>query len=115
MLVTRSGRETATAATDITWTWTYAKPPLPEATCSIDKGVGTVINGQTTSVMINTVTTYTLTCTNSLGTSSRPLVINTGTPEGVALSGKFPYLAPGDIVECEIDGIGRQRQVIGKG
>jgi 2-keto-4-pentenoate hydratase/2-oxohepta-3-ene-1,7-dioic acid hydratase in catechol pathway len=36
-------------------------------------------------------------------------VLNTGTPEGVALSGRFPYLAPGDIVEVEIDGLGRQR------
>ena len=41
-------------------------------------------------------------------------VVNTGTPEGVALSGRFPYLAVGDVVECEIDGLGRQRQVIGK-
>ncbi|GAA5162103.1 MULTISPECIES: fumarylacetoacetate hydrolase family protein [Amycolatopsis] len=38
-------------------------------------------------------------------------VVNTGTPEGVALSGKFPYLRPGDVVELEIDGLGRQRQV----
>ncbi len=38
-------------------------------------------------------------------------VINTGTPQGVALSGRFPYLVPGDIVECEVDGLGRQRQV----
>lgn len=37
-------------------------------------------------------------------------VINTGTPQGVALSGRFPYLAAGDVVECEIDGLGRQRQ-----
>lgn len=37
-------------------------------------------------------------------------VILTGTPEGVALSGRFPYLSPGDIVEIEIDGLGRQRQ-----
>ena len=37
-------------------------------------------------------------------------VINTGTPQGVALSGNFPYLAPGDVVEIEIDGLGRQRQ-----
>ncbi|MFI9639204.1 fumarylacetoacetate hydrolase family protein [Micromonospora sp. NPDC051925] len=36
-------------------------------------------------------------------------VINTGTPEGVALSGRFPYLAPGDVVEVEVDGLGRQR------
>ncbi len=37
-------------------------------------------------------------------------VILTGTPEGVALSGRFPYLAGGDVVELEIDGLGRQRQ-----
>jgi 2-keto-4-pentenoate hydratase/2-oxohepta-3-ene-1,7-dioic acid hydratase in catechol pathway len=37
-------------------------------------------------------------------------VILTGTPQGVALSGRFPYLAPGDVVEVEIDGLGRQRQ-----
>lgn len=37
-------------------------------------------------------------------------VINTGTPEGVALSGRFPYLRPGDVVELEIEGIGRMRQ-----
>ena len=37
-------------------------------------------------------------------------VILTGTPEGVALSGRFPYLAAGDVVEIEIEGLGRQRQ-----
>jgi 2-keto-4-pentenoate hydratase/2-oxohepta-3-ene-1,7-dioic acid hydratase in catechol pathway len=37
-------------------------------------------------------------------------LILTGTPEGVALSGRFPYLQPGDVVELEIDGLGRQRQ-----
>ncbi|MHB1171610.1 MAG: fumarylacetoacetate hydrolase family protein [Lacisediminihabitans sp.] len=37
-------------------------------------------------------------------------LILTGTPEGVALSGRFPYLAAGDVVEIEIDGLGRQRQ-----
>jgi 2,4-didehydro-3-deoxy-L-rhamnonate hydrolase len=36
-------------------------------------------------------------------------VINTGTPQGVALSGRFPYLKAGDVVEMEIDGLGRQR------
>ncbi|MBB2948754.1 2-keto-4-pentenoate hydratase/2-oxohepta-3-ene-1,7-dioic acid hydratase in catechol pathway [Actinoplanes lutulentus] len=39
-------------------------------------------------------------------------LINTGTPEGVALSGRFPYLAAGDVVEIEIDGLGRQRSII---
>lgn len=38
-------------------------------------------------------------------------VILTGTPQGVALSGKFPYLKAGDVVEVEIEGLGRQRQV----
>lgn len=38
-------------------------------------------------------------------------VVLTGTPQGVALSGKYPYLAAGDVVEIEIEGLGRQRQV----
>ncbi|HEY8454082.1 MAG TPA: fumarylacetoacetate hydrolase family protein [Actinopolymorphaceae bacterium] len=37
-------------------------------------------------------------------------LLNTGTPQGVALSGRFPYLRPGDVMELEIDGLGRQRQ-----
>jgi 2-keto-4-pentenoate hydratase/2-oxohepta-3-ene-1,7-dioic acid hydratase in catechol pathway len=37
-------------------------------------------------------------------------VVLTGTPEGVALSGRFPYLSPGDVVRLEIDGLGEQRQ-----
>ncbi|MEN5074544.1 fumarylacetoacetate hydrolase family protein [Isoptericola cucumis] len=36
-------------------------------------------------------------------------LICTGTPEGVALSGRFPYLADGDVVELEIEGLGLQR------
>ena len=34
----------------------------------------------------------------------------TGTPEGVALSGRFPYLRDGDVVRIEIDGLGTQTQ-----
>lgn len=37
-------------------------------------------------------------------------LVNTGTPEGVAMSGRFPYLSSGDVVELEIDGLGTQRQ-----
>jgi 2-keto-4-pentenoate hydratase/2-oxohepta-3-ene-1,7-dioic acid hydratase in catechol pathway len=37
-------------------------------------------------------------------------LINTGTPEGVALSGRFPYLSAGDVMELEIEGLGRQTQ-----
>lgn len=36
-------------------------------------------------------------------------IICTGTPQGVALSGRFPYLKPGDVAEIEIEGLGTQR------
>ncbi|MFK4762320.1 fumarylacetoacetate hydrolase family protein [Microbacterium sp. ZW T5_45] len=39
-------------------------------------------------------------------------LINTGTPQGVALSGRFPYLRAGDVVEIGIDGLGAQRQTL---
>ena len=40
-------------------------------------------------------------------------VINTGTPAGVAMGQPDqPYLRPGDVVELEIDGLGRQRQTM---
>ena len=42
-------------------------------------------------------------------------LINTGTPEGVALSGRFPYLTVGDVVECGIEGLGIQSQKIVQG
>jgi 2-keto-4-pentenoate hydratase/2-oxohepta-3-ene-1,7-dioic acid hydratase in catechol pathway len=42
-------------------------------------------------------------------------VVNTGTPAGVALGMPgTPYLREGDVVELEIDGLGRQRQVLGQ-
>jgi len=41
-------------------------------------------------------------------------VVNTGTPQGVALSGRFPYLSPGDVMEMEIQGLGKQKQTLGK-
>jgi 2-keto-4-pentenoate hydratase/2-oxohepta-3-ene-1,7-dioic acid hydratase in catechol pathway len=42
-------------------------------------------------------------------------VINTGTPAGVALGlPDTPYLRAGDVVELEIEGLGRQRQSIGQ-
>jgi 2-keto-4-pentenoate hydratase/2-oxohepta-3-ene-1,7-dioic acid hydratase in catechol pathway len=42
-------------------------------------------------------------------------VINTGTPAGVAFGANdFPYLTAGDVVEVEIDRLGRQRHVIGQ-
>ncbi len=40
-------------------------------------------------------------------------LILTGTPEGVAYSGRFPYLREGDVVELEGAGLGRQRTPFG--
>ncbi|HVK21891.1 MAG TPA: fumarylacetoacetate hydrolase family protein [Actinokineospora sp.] len=37
-------------------------------------------------------------------------LVNTGTPEGVAVGGRFPYLRNGDVMDIEIDGLGGQRQ-----
>jgi 2-keto-4-pentenoate hydratase/2-oxohepta-3-ene-1,7-dioic acid hydratase in catechol pathway len=39
-------------------------------------------------------------------------VILTGTPEGVALSGRFPYLRAGDRVRMSIDGLGEIDQIV---
>lgn len=40
-------------------------------------------------------------------------VISTGTPPGVGLGQKPPvYLKPGDVMELEIEGLGRQRQPV---
>ncbi len=37
-------------------------------------------------------------------------IILTGTPEGVAMSGRFAYLDDGDVVTLSIDGLGQQTQ-----
>lgn len=37
-------------------------------------------------------------------------LLNTGTPQGVAMSGRFDYLKAGDVMELEVEGLGRQRQ-----
>lgn len=42
-------------------------------------------------------------------------VVNTGTPQGVALSGRFPYLAAGDTITLGVEGLGEQhQQVVGR-
>lgn len=37
-------------------------------------------------------------------------LLNTGTPQGVAMSGRFPYLEAGDTMRLEIEGLGVQEQ-----
>ncbi|WP_155053958.1 fumarylacetoacetate hydrolase family protein [Streptomyces blattellae] len=39
-------------------------------------------------------------------------VVSTGTPQGVALSGRYPYLKVGDVMAMEIEELGRQEQRI---
>ncbi|KRA24814.1 hypothetical protein ASD65_10560 [Microbacterium sp. Root61] len=39
-------------------------------------------------------------------------IVLTGTPQGVALSGRFPYLAEGDTVRLTIDGLGEIAQTV---
>jgi hypothetical protein len=63
-------------ATDITWTWTYQGLPYPDPTCTIDNGIGPMMRGGTSSVTLSEVTTYTLTCSNSAGMGSRPVVVS---------------------------------------
>lgn len=39
-------------------------------------------------------------------------IVNTGTPQGVALSGRFPYLCPGDTMTIGVEGLGEQHQQV---
>ena len=39
-------------------------------------------------------------------------IVNTGTPQGVALSGKFPYLQTGDVMRIGIETLGSQEQLL---
>lgn len=48
----------------------------------------------------------------SWGTLEPGDIIATGTPAGVALGGKFPYLKIGDVMECHVEGIGTLRNAV---
>jgi 2-keto-4-pentenoate hydratase/2-oxohepta-3-ene-1,7-dioic acid hydratase in catechol pathway len=81
-------------------------------------GLRSFVNGEprqdsTTADMVFTVATIVHHLSQYLVLEPGDLV-NTGTPEGVALSGRFPYLSTGDVMEIEIDGLGRQRSVLAK-
>ena len=39
-------------------------------------------------------------------------IVNTGTPQGVAFSGKFPYLQTGDVMRIGIEMLGSQEQLL---
>lgn len=86
----------------------------PDEVDHANLGLRSFVNGEprqdsNTSDMIFSVEHIVWTLSQYLTLEPGDLVL-TGTPQGVALSGKYPYLAPGDVVEIEIDGLGRQRQ-----
>ncbi|MET1089626.1 MAG: fumarylacetoacetate hydrolase family protein, partial [Arthrobacter sp.] len=39
-------------------------------------------------------------------------IVNTGTPQGVALSGRFPFLSPGDTMTIGVERLGEQHQQV---
>ncbi|WHP58803.1 fumarylacetoacetate hydrolase family protein [Arthrobacter sp. KFRI-F3372] len=39
-------------------------------------------------------------------------IVNTGTPQGVGLSGRFPYLGPGDTMTIGVERLGEQHQQV---
>jgi len=67
-------------ATNVTWTWTYGNSPVPAPTCSIDQGVGALTNGSVRSITITADTVFTLTCTNTGGTSTRQVTVTLAPP-----------------------------------
>lgn len=88
----------------------------PEHCDSTDLTLRSWVNGEprqnsTTADMIFSVNTLVWHLSQYMELEPGDLLL-TGTPQGVALSGRFPYLAVGDIVETEIAGLGRQRQRI---
>jgi len=82
--------------TMVTWNWTFAvEPTFPEPSCTIDNGVGAVMKGQQTSVTITSVTTFTITCTNSAGSAMRQVVI--GVPPSAPVLSTFTATPTGTL------------------
>lgn len=81
-----------------------------------DLRIASWVNGEprqdsTTADMIFDVAALIVDLSQYVALEAGDLVL-TGTPQGVALSGRFPYLQPGDVVETHIERLGSQRQVI---
>lgn len=86
----------------------------PDEVAHADLALRSFVNGEprqdsTTADMIFSVEQIVWHLSQYLALEPGDLVL-TGTPQGVALSGRFPYLSANDVVEIEIDGLGRQRQ-----
>ncbi len=68
---------TSGVSTSITWTWSYASAPNPTAACSIDPDIGSMTSGGSRNVTLTNPKIYTLTCTNSAGSSTKIVSIAT--------------------------------------
>ena len=93
------------------WIATADEIPDPQAL-----GLRSWVNGDprqnsSTSDMIFPVATILVELAAAMQLEPGDLVL-TGTPEGVALSGRFPYLADGDTVRLAIDGLGEIEQTV---
>src|SRR5262245_44857508 len=67
---------TAGLATNVTWSYHFANQPWPEPSCQVDQGVGAIYNGAATSLTLEKSTSFTLTCANSAGRSTKQARIN---------------------------------------
>lgn len=64
-------------AGDVVFAWTYATPPAPSPSCSLDQGIGVVTSGVAKSVTLPATTQLVLTCTNSEGSDTETVTIST--------------------------------------
>ncbi len=67
----------AGVASDVQWQWSYAHTPLPDATCTIDHGIGVVASGQSSRITLELPETFTLTCTNRAGSATAATLVDT--------------------------------------
>jgi hypothetical protein len=67
---------TAGVAQKVTWSFGFSNAPYPTPTCTVDHGVGTVYNGNPSSITLNESTTFEITCANSAGKSKKTARIN---------------------------------------
>jgi hypothetical protein len=82
---------TAGTAQKVTWSFGFSNQPYPPPACTVDHGVGTVYNGNPSSITLNDSTTFEITCANSAGKSKKTARINV-----VKIEAKF------DVAEYQI-------------
>lgn len=87
------------------WILTADEVPDPQALALRSWVNGEARQASSTSDMIFPVADILVELARVMELEPGDLVL-TGTPEGVALSGRFPYLSSGDVVRMTIDGLG---------